>query len=82
MKSRLSAWCIPTCALLLAGCNSLPTLPEPQDIPPSLETLCPPLQPPSDGTGAAMLNWGVQTIELYAECQSRHKRLVQAWPKQ
>lgn len=29
-----------------------------------------------------MLKWGVQAIELYAECQSRHRALVQAWPKQ
>jgi len=28
-----------------------------------------------------MLKWGVQLIELYAECASRHRRLVEAWPK-
>ena len=27
-----------------------------------------------------MLKWGIQTIEQYADCQSRHKRLVEAWP--
>jgi hypothetical protein len=68
-------------ASLLAACNSLPTQPEPQAIPPSLATLCPPPRPPSDGTGETMLKWGIQQIELYAECASRHRRLVEAWPK-
>jgi hypothetical protein len=27
-----------------------------------------------------MLRWGVATAEAYRECQSRHQRLVEAWP--
>lgn len=26
------------------------------------------------------MKWSVSLIELYRECQSRHKRLVEAWP--
>lgn len=36
---------------------------------------------PADGTGAAVLRWSISTAELYRECQSRHRRLVEAWPR-
>lgn len=67
--------------VFLLGCSSLPTQPELPAIPPSLATPCPPLRPPGDGTGGVVLKWGIQIIEQYAECQSRHRRLVEAWPK-
>jgi hypothetical protein len=49
--------------------------------PASLRQPCPDLSQLNDGTGAALLRWGVVTARLYRECQSRHKELVEAWPK-
>ena len=69
-------------ACLLTACASLsPLLPEPTEIPANLATPCPKLQPPSDGTSAAVLKWIVEAIRESGECRSRHQRLVQSWPK-
>jgi hypothetical protein len=35
----------------------------------------------SDGTGATVLKWIVTTVQSYQDCQDRHRRLVEAWPK-
>jgi len=49
--------------------------------PASLSQPCPDLQAPSDGTGGTLLRWSIRTVEAYRVCQSRHQRLVEAWPK-
>jgi hypothetical protein len=78
----LKSLCIATCALILTACQSSGTLsPEPTTIPANLATPCPKLQPPSDGTSAAVLKWIVEAIRESGECRSRHQRLVEAWPK-
>ena len=69
------------CASILMGCASSQKLPEPPDIPANLAAPCPPLSPPTEGTGEALLRWGIATIEAYALCQSRHRELVRAWPR-
>lgn len=69
-------------AIWLSGCTpSMPLSPEPTEIPANLATPCPKLQPPSDGTSAAVLKWIVEAIRESGECRSRHQRLVQSWPK-
>jgi hypothetical protein len=55
--------------------------PEPMEIPANLATPCPPVPQLLDGQSGTVLRWGAQLIEQYAACQSRHRRLVQAWPK-
>ena len=70
-------------ALILQGCaSSNPLSPEPTEIPANLATACPQGPQLRDGQSGTVLRWGAQLIEQYAECQSRHARLVQAWPKQ
>jgi len=67
---------------LMQGC-SLPKLQsqEPTEIPPSLATPCQPLPSLNDGTAASVLRWIAGASEIYAECSSRHRALVQAWPR-
>ncbi|MBE2261589.1 MAG: hypothetical protein IAE92_02535 [Burkholderiaceae bacterium] len=56
-------------------------MPSPVNPPPaSLRQPCPDLNQPADGTGASVLKWSLATVHAYRECQSRHRRLVQAWP--
>jgi len=40
----------------------------------------PDLPAPDDGPGAEVCRWTLATVESYRECQSRHLRLVEAWP--
>jgi hypothetical protein len=54
---------------------------EQTEIPANLSTPCPPVPSLRDGQAGTVLRWGAQLIEQYAECSSRHKALVQAWPK-
>ena len=69
-------------ALLMTGCASLnPPSQEPTEIPPSLATPCQPLPSLNDGTAASVLRWIAGASEIYAECSSRHRALVQAWPR-
>ena len=68
-------------ALILTGCALTPPQSEPQEIPANLATPCQPLQHLNDGTGGAVLKWSLAAAKQYADCQSRHKRLVEAWPK-
>lgn len=69
------------CALTLTACGSLTSKSDAQTIPANLATSCPDLTPLADGTGAAVLKWGVGTVKSYQDCQDRHKRLVEAWPQ-
>ena len=69
--------------LMMMGCApSMPLSTEPTAIPANLATPCPSLPLVRDGQAGTVLRWGAQVIEQYAECQSRHRRLVEAWPKQ
>jgi len=67
-------------ALFLSGCASfgLPSA-QPQ-LQASLREPCPDLLPPVDGSRGAILRWSVDTAKAYRECQSRHRRTVEAWP--
>lgn len=47
-------------------------------MPASLRQPCPPLQPPADGTGAAVLRTLVEWAGQYRECADRHQQLAQA----
>jgi hypothetical protein len=67
--------------LTLTGCASSPSQSEPPQLQASLRQPCPDLAPPTDGGRAAMLRWSVETVRLYRECQSRHARTVEAWPR-
>lgn len=64
------------CASALTACASSPT-PQPVEIPASLRQPCPQLQPPADGTGAAVLRTMVEWAALYRECAGRHRALVE-----
>ena len=48
------------------------------EVPASLRQPCPPLQPPADGSGAAVLRTMVEWAGQYRECADRHGRLVEA----
>lgn len=72
--------CTAMFALTMTGCASLSEPPDLPAIPANLRLECPPVAPPNDGKGATIMKWSVSLIELYRECQSRHKRLVEAWP--
>ena len=63
---------------MLAGCSSLRVPSEPTPIPASLRQPCPPLQPPADGTGAAVLRTLVEWAGQYRECADRHRQLAGA----
>jgi hypothetical protein len=52
--------------------------PAPPVLPASLRQPCPPLTPPPDGTGAAVLRTMVEWAGLYRECADRHQRAVEA----
>jgi hypothetical protein len=39
---------------------------------------CPALSQPSDGTGAELLRWGVDTAMAYNACAARHRALAKA----
>jgi hypothetical protein len=69
------------CLTMTACASSTPRSPDALQPPASLRQPCPDLSQLNDGTGAALLRWGVVTARLYRECQSRHKELVEAWPK-
>ena len=69
-------------AFLMTACaSSAVQSPEPTEIPANLATLCPQVPELRDGQSGTVLRWGAQLVELYAQCQSRHRALVQAWPK-
>lgn len=73
--SSLSRRLLPLlCASALTGCASSPA-PLPATIPASLRQPCPPLTPPADGTGAAVLRTMVEWAYLYRECAAR----VEGW---
>ena len=68
-------------ACLLMACQSSGKLStEPTELPANLATPCPAVPQLRDGQSGTMLRWGAQLIELYAECSSRQRGLVQAWP--
>jgi hypothetical protein len=67
--------------LMLTACSSLPPPSPAATLPANLATPCPGLPPLSDGTGATVLKWIVTTVQSYQDCQDRHRRLVEAWPK-
>lgn len=78
----LKSLCIATSVLTLMGCqHSMPLLPEPTEIPANLAAPCPNLPQIRNGESGTVLRWGAQIVEQYAQCQNRHKRLVEAWPK-
>ncbi len=68
-------------ALMTMGCTSLPLQSEPTPLQASLREPCADLSPPTGGSRAQILKWSVETARLYRECQSRHRRTVEAWPK-
>ena len=70
------------CALMLTACASCPQPLAPKPPPANLRTPCPDLVAPADGTGATLLPWSIATVMQYRECQSRHRRLLEAWPKE
>ena len=70
--------CIVASVLTLAGCSSLRVQSEPLPVPASLRQPCPPLQPPADGTGAAVLRTLVEWAGQYRECADRHRQLAGA----
>jgi hypothetical protein len=74
--------CIATCALMLTACASSPTPSPAPALQASLREPCPDLAPPQDGSRASMLRWSVNTARAYRECQSRHRRTVEAFPKE
>jgi hypothetical protein len=67
-------------ALMLPGCSSLPTPSAPPPLQASLRQPCVQVQPPANGSRAVMLRWSVDMARAYRECQSRHRRTVEAWP--
>lgn len=70
-----------TCALTMTACAHSPApSPERTELQESLRVPCPALPEPTSGTAKDMLRWGVQVVELYAECKSRHQRTVEAFP--
>ena len=78
----LKSLCIATSVLTLTACqHSMPLLPEPTEIPANLAAPCPNLPQIRNGESGTVLRWGAQIVEQYAQCQNRHKRLVEAWPK-
>ena len=79
---RLLYICLSAAACLnVTACASLTAPSGPSQPPANLRQPCPDLNLPADGTGAAVLRWAIGTAEAYRECQSRHLRLVEAWPK-
>ncbi len=67
--------------LPMMGCGVFKPPSDLPEIPANLATPCPPLQQIDSGDAGSLLKWGVVSVKQYAECQSRHKRLVEAWPK-
>jgi hypothetical protein len=70
------------CALMLTACGNLPLQPEAPLLQASLREPCPDLSPPADGTRASVLHWSIDTAQAYRECQSKHRRTVEAFPKE
>ena len=79
---RFQALILVSSVFLMQAC-ALPKVPsqEPTEIPPSLATPCQSLPSLNDGTAASVLRWIAGASEIYAECSSRHRALVQAWPR-
>ena len=65
---------------VLTGCGHT-LMPLASLVPPAnLVTPCPPLRQLNSPSGGAILRWDIEAAKAYAECQSRHQRLVEAWP--
>lgn len=79
--SRLYCVAFITPLLFLSGCGVFKRQSDLPEIPANLATPCPPLPQIDSGDAGPMLKWGVVSTKQYADCQSRHKRLVEAWPK-
>lgn len=77
----LKSLCI---AMAFASMTTACALSAPPSQPPQLQASlrepCPDLAEPADGTRATILRWMVDAARMYRECQSRHRRTVQAWP--
>lgn len=80
LSKSLSMWLVSS-ALMTTGCASLEQQSEPPQLQASLREPCPDLLEPADGGRATMLRWSIDTAKAYRECQSRHRRTVEAWPK-
>jgi hypothetical protein len=70
---------IATCVLTLTGCETLtPPLPERPPIAGNLTSLCPPLTPLDDGTGAKVLRKVLEVSKAYYDCANKHEGLANA----
>ena len=77
-KRSSRALFIAMCAWTLTACSSYAPPFPPVRPPAVLLQPCPPLSQPSDGTGAALLRWGVDTAGAYNDCAARHRALAMA----
>lgn len=62
-------------ALMMTACVSS-TVQSKIEIPADLTQPCPNLPELTGGTGKEVLNWSVQTVNLYKECQAKHNSLI------
>lgn len=49
--------------------------------PPDLAAPCEPPPHLEGTTGAAILPWGIATVQAWRDCSARQRGLVQAWPR-
>lgn len=66
------------CALTTTACSSYAPPSPPVHPPAVLLRACPPIAPPTDGTGAAVLRWSVDLAGMYNDCAARHRALARA----
>lgn len=67
--------------LTMTGCASFARPSQAVPLQADLREPCPDLEEPTGGTRAEMLRWSTETVHAYQECQSKHRRVVEAWPK-
>lgn len=68
-------------ALALVGCHTTPNQPN-WKAEQALLALCSEKPVLKGGTGKEILLWGTALSKSYEECAARHKRLVEAIPKE
>ena len=77
--ARLKNLSILAAVFSLQGClASMPPSTARAPVDQSLIEPCPPLSPLADGDSKTVLRWSLATVDAYADCSSRHQRLVEA----
>ena len=78
LKKSLLALFICGSALMMTGCASSIKLQNTNKLPANLSQPCPDLPELHGKTGKSIFRWSVTVVNLYNECQAKHRATVSA----